>query len=122
MKTTSRYRRSLPSPILVVLLLLAVTAFCVINWRLLKAANPVQPKTKSFESLILEEMLKEMVPVYISVDRSLSSDAQNFGASGSHNLDPEYWMRNYADFSLSGMESELTVEDWMISTATWTAK
>jgi hypothetical protein len=106
---------------MVVLLLLAVTGFCVINWTLLKVADPVQPQSKSFESLIVEEMLKEMVPVYISVDHTLSSDAQNFGASGSHSMDPENWMLNYAASSLSGMENDLRVEDWMINTSSWRA-
>jgi hypothetical protein len=122
MKITRRYRRGLPSPFLVVFLLLAVTAFCVINWTLLKTVNPVQPEAKSFETMLLEAMLEEMVPVMKAEPQIPLSDAVKFTVSRENKLELEPWMLDLEAFRRSGTDSEPALEDWMIDTSSWHAE
>ncbi|MDX2442293.1 MAG: hypothetical protein QNK30_00710, partial [Bacteroidales bacterium] len=53
-------------------------AFCVINWTLLKTVNPDKPPPKSFESVIVEEMLKDLDPVTLAEDKMMTLDIGNF--------------------------------------------
>ncbi len=111
MKITKRSNRMLPSPLELSFYLFAVIAFCVINWTLLKAINPEQRAPKSFESMVVEAMLEELPPVTLPVDKKLTIDHSNFAD----------WMLNYEAFSLFDTEGEIILEEWMISTITWTA-
>lgn len=122
MKIARRYRRGLPSPFLVLSLLLAVTALCLINWMLLKTVNPVQPEEKSFEKWLLEAMLEEMVPVVKAETQIPSSHAVRFTVSRENKLELEPWMLDLEAWRRSGTESELILEEWMINTSTWHAE
>jgi hypothetical protein len=119
MKTTRRFRRGLPSPLEVSFYLFVVIAFCVINWTLLKADDTVKSETRPFETMLVEAMLEEMVPVMKYETQSPVSPAPFFITSSGHRLELEPWMISYEAFTLAGTESELALEDWMISTSTW---
>ena len=121
MKITKRSSRSLPSPLMLLCYLLAVTAFCVINWTLLKRDDPVQQEAKSFESMIVEAMFKELVPVQKSEDQKLRSDVITFIETSEQALELETWMISIEAFSMVETDSELLLEDWMINTSSWSA-
>lgn len=119
MRRKRRSNRKLPSPLELALYLSAVIVFCVINWKLLKAVNPNEPAPKSFESVVVEEMLRELPPVTIPDDKMKTIDLSNFAELSEHTLKLEPWMLNFEAFSRFDTESELLLEDWMISTTTW---
>lgn len=104
----------------VVFYLAAVIAFCVINWLLLKAEDTQKPEVnKPFETMIVEEMLKEMTPVMKAETNHAAQGSLNISVSSEHSLELEPWMLNPEAFMRYGIERELTVEDWMLSTETW---
>ena len=119
MKITKRSNRRLPSPLELSIYLCAVIVFCVINWTLLKVVNPEQRAPKSFESMVVESMLEDLPPVTLPADRMMSNDVGNFAASSEHAIRLEPWMLSFEAFSLFDTESEIILEDWMISTDTW---
>jgi hypothetical protein len=119
MRITKRSKRKLPSPLELSFYLFAVIAFCVINWTLLKAVNPDQPAPKSLESMVVEEMLKELPPVTLPSDKMMTIDISNFAEFSEQTLKLEPWMLNYEAFSLFNTEGEIILEDWMINTSTW---
>jgi len=121
MRITKRSKRRFPSPLELSFYLFAVIVFCVINWTLLKAVNPDKPAPKSIESVIVEEMLKDLEPVALLEDKMMTLDVGNFAEFSEQTLKLEPWMLNYEAFSLFNTESEIILEDWMISTTTWTA-
>ncbi len=123
MKTTTRSNRNLPSPLKFLFYLLAVTAFGVINWTLLKVRDPVQPETKSFESIIVTAMLEELDPVQIPEVQSVTSDINTFTFTGTSEqaLELETWMFNYEAFCMVETDSDPSLEEWMINTSTWSA-
>jgi len=122
MRITKRSKRRLPSPLELSLYLFAVIAFCVINWRLLKAVNPDKPAPKSIESIIVEEMLEELPPVTIPEEKMMTIDLSNFAEFSEQTLKLEPWMLNFEAFSKFNTESEIKLEDWMINTTTWSAQ
>lgn len=122
MKVTKRSNRRLPSPLELLFYLFAVIAFCVINWTLLKAVNPDQPAPKSFESVVVEEMLKELPPVTLPEDKMMTIDVSNFAEFSEQTLKLEPWMLNFEAFSRFNTESEIILEDWMIDITTWSAR
>lgn len=122
MKVTKRSNRRLPSPLELLFYLFAVIAFCVINWTLLKTVNPDQPAPKSFESVVVEEMLKELPPVTLPEDKMMTIDVSNFAEFSEQTLKLEPWMLNYEAFSPFNIESEIILEDWMIDITTWSAR
>ncbi len=119
MRITKRSKRRLPSPLELSFYLFAVIAFCVINWTLLKAVNPDKPPPKSFESVIVEEMLKDLDPVTLPEDEMMTIDVNNFAEFSEQTLKLEPWMLNFEAFSRFNTESEIILEDWMINTSTW---
>ena len=119
MRFTKRSRRRLPSPLELSFYLFAVIAFCVINWTLLKTVKPNKPAPKSIESVIVEEMLKELPPVTLPENKMMTIDLSNFAEFSEQTLKLEPWMLNFEAFSRFNTESEIILEDWMISTATW---
>jgi hypothetical protein len=120
MKITKRSNRRLPSPLELSIYLCAVIVFCVINWILLKkAVNPEQRAQKSLESMLVESMLEDLPPVTLPADRMISNDVDNFAESSEHAIRLEPWMLSLEAFSLFDTESEIILEDWMISTDTW---
>ncbi len=119
MRITKRSKRRLPSPLELSFYLFAVIAFCVINWTLLKVVNPDKPPPKSFESVIIEEMLKDLDPVTLAEDKMMTLDVGNFAEFSEQTLKIEPWMLNIEAFSRFNTESEIILEDWMISTSTW---
>jgi hypothetical protein len=121
MKITKRSNRRLPAPLELSFYLFAVIVFCVINWTLLKSIDPGQRNTKSFESMIVEEMLKELPPVTLSEDQELTFDVSNFAVTSEHALKLEPWMINLEAFFPGDTENEIALEDWMINTSAWTA-
>jgi hypothetical protein len=121
MKIAKRSNRKLPSPLELLFYLFAVIVFCVINWTLLKSIDPGQRNTKSFESMIVEEMLKELPPVTLSEDQELTFDVSNFAVTSEHALKLEPWMINLEAFFSGDTENEIALEDWMINTSAWTA-
>ncbi len=122
MKITRRSRRGLPSLLEVSFYLLVVIAFCVINWKLLKAVDDTgKPEAKPFEEMLVKAMLEEMPPVMKYESPAPVSDAFYIKTSSEHRLELETWMIRLQDFNLSEVESELALEDWMINTASWFA-
>ena len=121
MRITKRSKRRLPSPLELSFYLFAVIAFCVINWTLLKTVNPDKPAPKSIESVIVEEMLKELPPVTLPENKMMTIDLSNFAEFSEQTLKLEPWMLNFEAFSRFNTESEIILEDWMISTITWGA-
>ena len=119
MRITKRSKRRLPSPLELSFYLFAVIAFCVINWTLLKAVNPDKPPPKSFESVLVEAMLDDLEPVALPEDKMMSLDVDNFAEFSEQTLKLEPWMLNVEAFSRFNTESEIILEDWMISTITW---
>jgi hypothetical protein len=119
MKITKRSNRRLPSPLELSIYLCAVIVFCVINWTILKAVNPEQRAPKSFESMVVEQMLEDLPPVTIPEERTMSNDVVNLAESSEHAIRLEPWMISLETFSLFDIESEIILEDWMISTVTW---
>ena len=119
MRIKKRSKRRLPTPLELSLYLFAVIAFCVINWTLLKAVNPNKPAQKSFETVIVEEMLKDLPPVTLPEDKMMTIDLNNFTELSEQTLKLEPWMLSIEAFSLFNTESEIKLEDWMISTLTW---
>ncbi len=119
MRITKRSKRRLPSPLELSFYLFAVIAFCVINWTLLKVVNPDKPPPKSFESVIVEEMLKDLDPVTLPEDEMMTIDVNNFAEFSEQTLKLEPWMLNFEAFSRFNTESEIVLEDWMINTSTW---
>ena len=119
MRITKRSKRRLPSPLELSFYLFAVIAFCVINWTLLKTVNPDKPAPKSIESVIVEEMLKDLDPVTLPEDKMMTLDVGNFAEFSEQTLKLEPWMLNFEAFSRFNTESEIILEDWMISTITW---
>ncbi len=113
-----RSNKRLPSPLELSIYLCAVIVFCVVNWTLLKAVNPDQPPPKSFESIVVEEMLEDLPPVTLDADRMNPDD---YGRSGSHGIGLAPRMLSSAAFSLFDIESEIMLEDWMIDISTWSA-
>lgn len=122
MRITKRSKRRLPSPLELSLYLLAVIAFCVINWRLLKVVNPNQPAPKSIESIIVEEMLEDLPPVTIAEGEMKTTDLSIFAEFSEQTLKLEPWMLNFEAFFKFNTESEIKLEDWMINTTTWGAQ
>jgi hypothetical protein len=121
MKTTTRSRRSLPSPLKVSFYLLAVTAFCIVNWVLLAAGDPVQHDAQSFESIVVKGMLEELPPVKIPEAKPPASEALNLNAASEIALGLETWMINYQTFTPVDADSGPALEDWMISTSGWSS-
>ena len=119
MKITRRSNRRLPSPLELSIYLCAVIVFCVINWTLRKVVNPEQRAPKSFESMVVESMLEDLPPVTLPADRVKSNNVDNFAESSEYAIRLEPWMISFESFSLFNTESEIILEDWMISTATW---
>ena len=119
MRIAKRSKRRLPSPLELSFYLFAVIAFCVINWTLLKTVNPDKPAPKSIESVIVEEMLKDLDPVTLQEDKMDTLDVGNFAEFSEQTLKLEPWMLNFEAFSRFNTESEIILEDWMISTITW---
>jgi hypothetical protein len=119
MRITKRSKRRLPSPLELSFYLFAVIAFCVINWTLLKTVNPDKPAPKSIESVIVEEMLKDLDPVILPEDEMMTIDVNNFAELSEQTLKLEPWMLNFEAFSRFNTESEIILEDWMINTSTW---
>ena len=119
MRIAKRSKRRLPSPLELSFYLFAVIAFCVINWTLLKTVNPDKPAPKSIESVIVEEMLKDLDPVTLLEDKMDTLDVGNFAEFSEQTLKLEPWMLNFEAFSRFNTESEIILEDWMISTITW---
>ena len=119
MKITKRSNRRLPSPLELSIYLCAVIVFCVINWTLLKAVNPEQRAPKTFESMVVESMLEDLPPVTLPADGMMTNDVIDFAESSEHAIRLEPWMLSFEAFSLFDTESEIILEDWMISTATW---
>jgi hypothetical protein len=119
MRITRRSKRRLPSPLELSFYLFAVIAFCVINWTLLKAVNPDKPPPKSFESVLVEAMLDDLDPVTLPEDKMMTLDVGNFAEFSEQTLKLEPWMLNFEAFSRFNTESEIILEDWMISTITW---
>lgn len=122
MRITKRSKRRLPSPLELSLYLLAVIAFCIINWRLLKVVNPNQPAPKSIESIIVEEMLEDLPPVTIAEGEMKTTDLSIFAEFSEQTLKLEPWMLNFEAFFKFNTESEIKLEDWMINTTTWGAQ
>ena len=119
MRIAKRSKRRLPSPLELSFYLFAVIAFCVINWTLLKTVNPDKPAPKSIESVIVEKMLKDLDPVTLAEDKMKTLDVGNFAEFSEQTLKLEPWMLNFEAFSRFNTESEIILEDWMISTITW---
>ena len=119
MRIAKRSKRRLPSPLELSFYLFAVIAFCVINWTLLKTVNPDKPAPKSIESVIVEEMLKDLDPVTLLEDKMDTLDVGNFAEFSEQTLKLEPWMLNFEAFSRFNTESEIILKDWMISTITW---
>jgi hypothetical protein len=119
MRITKRSKRRLPSPLELSFYLFAVIAFCVINWTLLKTVNPDKPASKSIESVIVEEMLKDLDPVILPEDEMMTIDVNNFAELSEQTLKLEPWMLNFEAFSRFSSESEIILEGWMINTSTW---
>ena len=116
MKITRRSNRRLPSLLELSIYLFAVIVFCVINWTILKAVNPEQRAPKSFESMVLEQMLEDMPPMTLPEDRMM---LDGFGRSGSYALGLDPWMLSSEAFSRYGIERDIMLEEWMIDTAAW---
>jgi cytoskeletal protein RodZ len=115
-----RYRSRLPSPLEVVIYMVAVIAFCVINWLLLKANDTEQPVVrKSFETVVAESMLKALTPVMKPPSRNRAQAAFDLGAGREDALEFEAWMISLDAFSSPDAEVKLSVEDWMLSTSSW---
>ena len=119
MKTRRRSKRGLPSPLELSFYLFAVIVFCIINWALLKANDPVKRSSKSFESMIVESMLDQLDPVTLSKDQDLTSDVSNFAETGEQAIELESWMISLEAFTQVGTENEIAIEDWMVSTSAW---
>jgi len=119
MKITKRSNRRLPSPLELSIYLCAVIVFCVINWTLLKTVNTKQRAPKSIELMVVESMLADLPPMTLPDDRMMSNDVFNFEESNELAIRLEPWMLSFEAFSLFDTESEIILEDWMISTATW---
>ena len=119
MRITKRSKRRLPSPLELSFYLFAVIAFCVINWTLLKVVNPEQRAPKSIELMVVESMLEDLPPVTLQDDRVMSNDVYNLEESSELAIRLEPWMLSFEAFSLFDTESEIILEDWMISTITW---
>jgi hypothetical protein len=122
MKFMKRSNRRLPSPLELSIYLCAVIVFCVVNWTLLKAVNPDKPPQKSFESIVLENMLENLPPVSLPNDSMMLMDMGNFSSSSEHTLRLEPWMLSYESFFLFNTEREIVLEDWMIDVSTWIAQ
>jgi hypothetical protein len=104
----------------VVFYLVAVVAFCVVNWLLLKAEDTQAPEVnKSFENMILEEMLRNLPPRMKPETNRAATASLNLGVSSEQSLKLESWMLQPEAFRRPGTESELRVEDWMLSTESW---
>ena len=93
MKTTSRTSRTLPSPIRFSIYILAVAVFCFVNWTALKAADPADNEAGSLETRLAEAL----VPV----------------------ADPEPELEDWMLTIAEDTETELTVEEWMVTTSSW---
>ena len=114
MKTTKRSKRRLPSPVKISLYLLVVASCCIVNWSLLKAGNIFQ-QDKSFELIIVEEMLDKMDPVNIPGIQFPASEAMD------HRLELQGWMLNIEAYKPVSAVNEPELEDWMINTSSWKA-
>jgi hypothetical protein len=121
MMSRRKFRKGLPSPLEVAFYLLAVIAFCVINWALLKAGRDEaeKPVVKSFENMVVEAMLDELEPVTKAKNANPAPNVLDFGVSRDHALTLETWMVSPEAFRKEESEPALTVEDWMISTSSW---
>jgi len=119
MRFKKRRIRRLPSPLELSFYLFAVIAFGVINWTLLNAVNHNQPAPKSFESVVVEAMLENLPPVTLPEDKIMSGDLDNATGFSEQTLKLEPWMLHVEAFSRFDTETEIALEDWMLSTATW---
>jgi hypothetical protein len=103
--------------------LLAVVAFCVINWRLLMAdKSPTPPPAREFESMVVEAMLDEMGSVSIPENRSTETRGPDLSVSDEHGLILEDWMISPKTFSRSDTEGDLVLQEWMIDLSSWGLK
>lgn len=100
--------------------MVAVIAFCVINWVLLKADDAERPTVnKSFETVVAESMLKALKPVMKPPSKNSGDAAFDLGISREHPLELETWMISPEAFRRPDGEEELTVEPWMLSPSSW---
>jgi len=68
---------------------------------------------------MVEAMLDDLDPVTLPEDKMMTLDVSNFAEFSEQTLKLEPWMLNFEAFSRFNTESEITLEDWMISTITW---
>ncbi len=124
MKLFRRSRKGLPSPFEVLFYLLAVVAFCVINWRLLNADNtpPPEPPARDFESMVMEAMLDDLEPVSIPGNRTAVTGEPGLGSSDEHGLVLENWMISPVAFSPAERDGEPVLQEWMIDLSSWGVK
>ena len=99
MKTKKNSNRSLPSPAIFSICLLAVAVFCFLNWTALKAADPLNGKANTLEERLAEALEPAEEPALVLEDWMLTVPAGQFADNA---------------------ESEVAFEDWMVSTTSWT--
>jgi len=68
---------------------------------------------------MVEAMLDDLDPVTLPEDKMMTLDVSNFAEFSEQTLKLEPWMLNFEAFSSFNTESEIILEDWMISTITW---
>ena len=128
MKVFKRSRKGLPSPFEVLVYLLAVVAFCVVNWRLLNADNsPDPPPAKDFETMVVEAMLDDMEPVRIGETQTDVTSTDNpvgpdLSVIDEHGLILEDWMIRTSAFSPSDPDGDPVLQEWMINLSSWGVK
>ena len=108
MKTTSRNSRTLPSPIRFSIYIIAVAAFCFVNWTALKAADPAENEARSLEARLAEALVPVADPEPVLEDWMLTVPESEIRL--------ESWMLTFAeDYLAANAESEIRLENWMLT-------
>jgi hypothetical protein len=116
MKTTSRTSRILPSPIRFSIYIIAVAAFCFVNWTALKAADPADDEAPSLEARLAEALVPVADPEPELEDWMLIVPENYNTVVAESEIILENWMLTFADeYVAANTESEIRLESWMLT-------
>jgi hypothetical protein len=113
MKTTdTTTRKSLPTPIRFTAYLVAVAAFCFLNWTVLKAGDPVEYHSAEFKAELAEAIAEDTETELIVENWMLGFDEATL--ADNDEIQVEEWMLGYDEVTLTAREEEIEVEEWML--------
>jgi hypothetical protein len=116
MKTTKRSSgKTLPSPFKVSIYLLIVTAFCFINWTVLRAGDPVNNSVNSLEARLTAALMPEADPEPALEAWMLNFADEYLAENAETEIALEDWMLTFSDeYLVEHSESDIALEDWMV--------